>query len=114
MIAPVAIAAVTVPAVVVLEASALPFPITSEEAFSLIARSDPPSASIRRTCPVPVVPPVTASVGIPIAVHPNVVGPGTQRLNADDSRRWRWPNAYSEGYLSAANRESSHNHETKK
>jgi hypothetical protein len=79
----------TVPTVVVLAPSAIPFPIAFKETVALVTRPHPASLRIRRTCPVPVVPPVTPSVGIPIAIYPKKARTGAVRANAYHARRRR-------------------------
>jgi len=64
----IAIAAVAVPAMVVLEAAPIALPVTTVKALTFIARPDPARAPVRRSSPVSVVPPITVSVSVPVAV----------------------------------------------
>src|ERR1700735_3506620 len=83
-VAPVMIA---IPLVIVFEASAGSVPKSGVEHRSVVARSYPMGAFIRRTGPVTIVPAVVASIGIPIAVYPKVAGSRGNRANAHDARR---------------------------
>lgn len=101
--APIAVA-VAIPAMVVLEATAIPFPITAKKTFSIMMGPDPARARVRRTCPVSVMPPIAVAGYIPVAIHPDKIGAGARREDAYDARRrWR-ADSDSDGNLRAANR----------
>jgi hypothetical protein len=61
---------VVVPAVFVAKAAAIPLPVTLVESLSVVSRQNPDGAGIGRASPVTVMPHVTASRRIPIAVYP--------------------------------------------
>jgi hypothetical protein len=61
---------VAIPAMIVGKAAAIPLPVTLIEPLSIVSRQHPDSAGIGRPSPVTVMPHVTASYGIPIAVYP--------------------------------------------
>lgn len=81
---------VMVPAVVVLEAAVVAVPIAGEVALAIVMRRDPTRARIRRTRPITLVPLVAMPDGIPVAFHPNEIGPGSRwndRQHAGRRRR---------------------------
>ena len=101
--APIAVA-VVIPAMVVLEATAIPFPITAKKTFSIMMGPDPARARVRRTCPVSVMPPIAVAGYKPVAIHPDKIGAGARREDAYNARRrWR-ADSDSDGNLRAANR----------
>jgi hypothetical protein len=91
-------AAVAVPAVIVLEATAVTIPVTAVELATFIARANPGGACVRRTGPVAFVPTVTTAVRIPISINPVVVGPWRHRPHPNHTgpRRWTDSDAHSD------------------
>jgi hypothetical protein len=81
--AAVAIAAVPVPSVIVLNVPAIPVPVSCIKLLSIVVGSDPSRPLIRRTCPIPIMPPIVVSCRIPITVNINVPGAGATRYNPD-------------------------------
>ena len=81
---------VAVPMMIVFSRAAIPVPISTKEAISLIARRNPAVAGIDWTRPVAFMPFIVVSYRIPIALHPNEFRAWTRRKNANHSRgRWR-------------------------
>jgi hypothetical protein len=76
MVAPAITVSITiaVPAVIMLEASAVSFPIAVIVATAFIARPDPDCSSVWRASPITAMPNVMAPYGIPITVDPNIFG----------------------------------------
>jgi hypothetical protein len=100
----IAITAIAVPPMVVLEAAPIAIPVATIKLLTLIAGHNPARAAVRGTRPIPVVPPITASVSKPVAVYPDIVRAGTRRVDANHSRRWRWPDPNSDSDLGATDR----------
>src|SRR5689334_7432870 len=87
--APVAIV-IPVPAMIVLEAPALAFPIPREEPRAVMMRPNPDGALVRRTSPIPFVPVVAPFHRIPVALHPNEIRSRCGRLHHNHAwSRWR-------------------------
>jgi len=80
---------VMVRTVIVLESSTIAIPVPIIEALAVVARRYPPCTSIGRSGPVSVVPTVTASHYIPVAVYPKEIRPRSYRPNPNHARR-RW------------------------
>jgi len=99
IVAIVAPAMVAIPVVIVFDVPARSVPESCIEHSTFMARSHPTCASIRRASPVTIMPAVTASIGIPITVHPEVTWSGGHRLNAHHARRRGRPNTNSKGDL---------------
>src|SRR5207237_626527 len=81
---------VAIPAVIMLEAlvsGTVPIALIIHAAF--IAWVHPDRTLIRRLRPVPIVPAISISVLIPVAVHPGEAGSGRARPDAHNTRR-RW------------------------
>src|ERR1700680_2739092 len=102
----IAITAIAVPTMVVLEAAPIAIPVATVKVFTFIAGHYPARAAIRGARPIPVVPPITASVSKPVAVYPDIVGAGTRRLDANHSRRWGRTDSHSDRNLRATDRQS--------
>ena len=68
-----------VPTVVMVSPAAVSFPITGVKLATLIARSNPARAAIRRPGPIAVVPAIAPSIGVPVAIDPHVVRAGRSR-----------------------------------
>jgi hypothetical protein len=96
---PIAAAVIPVPAVIVLEATAIAFPVPGEVLAAFVSGTDPPGSRIRRARPISFVPAVMVAHWIPIAVHPGKTRPGGGRPNRYYTRRWRRTNANSYGNL---------------
>jgi hypothetical protein len=89
-----------VPAVIMIEAAMLAFPVAVIVSAALPARSDPRCAAVRRVSPIPAVPNVAAVYHIPIAVNPHVPGArGNRSYPVHTRRRWS-ADSDSNGYLS--------------
>ena len=96
VVAVVAIIAVTVvvPAMIMRYNAVGAFPVAIEESFSIVARSHPDGAFIRRAGPVAVVPAVMAADRVPVAIDPNESRARRGRPNHHARRRRRAdPNA---------------------
>lgn len=91
----------TVRAVIVLDAAVVAFPVTGEELLTIVPRSYPVRAFIRRTRPIPRMPAILAVNRILITVNPNVTGTGRLRTNAYHTWRRRRSNADPDANLSA-------------
>ena len=94
----VAAAMVAIPMVVVPAAAAIAFPVSWEEPLSVVVRSHPMRAGIRRTAPVASMPFVMVSHRIPIALDPGEVGTGTAWHGVTHAWRRR-PNSDPYGYI---------------
>jgi hypothetical protein len=82
---------VPIPMVIVLEAAMIPLPIPYKELAAVMMRRNPTGAHIRRPCPVPCVPSVVPSYGIPIAFDPDEFRARGRRKNQNGARRRRRP-----------------------
>ena len=82
---------VPVPVMVVLEVAAGTIPITGVETSTIVARTDPAGAFIRRASPIAAVPDIMAADRVPITIDPGVFrfGAGADRTDCIDAR-WRW------------------------
>jgi hypothetical protein len=89
-----------VPAVIMIEAATLSFPVAVIVSAALPARSDPHCTAVRRKCPITTVPNVVAVHHVPIAVNPDITGPRFNRPYPVNPRgRWS-ANSNSDRYLS--------------
>jgi hypothetical protein len=79
--------------------AAIAFPVSWEEALSVVMRSHPKRAAIRRTSPVASMPFVMVSHRIPIALDPGEVGTGTAWHGVTHAWRRRRPNSDPYGYI---------------
>ena len=70
---------VAIPMMVVFEAAAGAVPIADEVAATFVAGTNPTRASVGRQGPIAAVPAIMMSVGIPIAINPEVVRARTHR-----------------------------------
>ena len=91
--------AVMVPAMVMLNPASLAGPISAEEAPAFIVRWSPACAWIGRQSPVAGVPAVVAANRIPVAVNPEIVGPGANWPGGENPRRRRRPYLDADGNL---------------
>ena len=81
--------AVVIPAMVVFDPAARPFPIAVVEESALVTWSDPNGPFVRFTRPVSAVPFVVLAIGIPVAIDPNIARPWRYRPDCDHA--WlRW------------------------
>jgi hypothetical protein len=78
-----------VPAMVVLKTAARAIPIAAEKLAAFVAGSDPSGAVIRRASPISGMPAITAGVGIPVSIDPDITGAGNYRPNPQHAWRWR-------------------------
>jgi hypothetical protein len=87
---------IAVPSMIVIEPTAVAFPIAFEKLSSLIAGAYPSGAAIGGASPISVMPPVPPSNWIPIAVYPEIVRSRSSRPRMDDPRwrGWSNPHAY--------------------
>src|ERR1700675_4389309 len=69
----VAIPPVAVPTMVVVEASAVAFPIPFKKHLPIVARSDPARAGVGRPGPVTIMPSVAVPGRVPVTIHPEEV-----------------------------------------
>ena len=97
----IAILAIAVPTMIVLEAASVSFPVATIKLLTLITGHNPARAAVRGARPIPVVPAIPASVSKPVPVYPDIVRAGTYGLNANHPRGWRRPNSHSERDLRA-------------
>jgi hypothetical protein len=98
-------------AVIVLNPTAIPTPITEKELLAVVTRPDPVRACVRRSSPVTGMPLVLPPHRIPIAVDPNKVGAWAMWLYSHHSRlRWR-ANSDSERDLSPGHRSNGQEHQ---
>jgi hypothetical protein len=89
-----------VPAVIMIEAAMLSFPVAVIVSATLPARSDPHCTAVRRKCPITAVPNVAAVYHVPVAVHPDIAWARDYRPDAQHARR-RWSaDSDPDGYLS--------------
>src|SRR5260370_609165 len=78
-----------VPAMIVRDGAARPFPPSSVVPSTVVVRLDPVRAGIRRPRPVAVVPHVTASGGVVIALDPDILRTRARRHHVRARRRRR-------------------------
>lgn len=83
MISAVVPVVIVIPFMIVFEATMGAVPIAGIVASSLVAWTDPVSATIRRAAPIALVPTVVARYWIPIAADPREFGSGLCRNNGD-------------------------------
>jgi hypothetical protein len=69
-----------------------------------VTRRHPDGSCVRRFSPIPRVPAVASSNGIPVAIHPHIGRLRPHRTNHHNARRWRRPNRDSDGNLRANTR----------
>jgi hypothetical protein len=79
----------TVPMMIVLVPASRAFPVARIIPPSIVVRRYPVGSLIMRASVVSVMPPVTAPHWVPVAVHPNKVGTGAHRPDANYARTWR-------------------------
>jgi hypothetical protein len=91
---------VLVPAVIVLKPAAISIPVTLIKLLSVVARSDPPSASIGRPRPVAFMPLIAVADWIPIPVYPRILRAWTRWQNANHTGTRRWADSDAERNLS--------------
>ena len=87
---------IAIPTMIVLNSAAITVPVAHEIVFAVVMRRDPVSTLIRWTRPVPLVPPVTGSHGIPIPFNPHEIATGSVRLHDNHTRPWWRPHADSD------------------
>lgn len=81
---------VFIPAVIMFETAVISIPVTRIILLPIVARFDPSSAFVGRTCPVAVMPLVVVARGKPITVHPCEFRAWALGRDADHSwARWR-------------------------
>ena len=90
---------VVIPMVVVLAAAALAIPIAFEKSLSIMMGRHPMRRFIRRTAPISIVPPISVSNRIPVAIDPKIIGSGTGRNHSHYTRRRRRSNSHSDRNL---------------
>jgi hypothetical protein len=90
---------IAIPMVVMLATAAIGLPVSLEEALSVVMRSYPMGASIRRTRPVARMPFVMVPDWIPISLYPHEVGIRTRRHGVSHARGWRWPDSDAYGNI---------------
>src|SRR5579864_1937243 len=100
--APIVPVVVMVPAVIMFEPAAISLPVALKELLPIVVRRYPARSFVGRPCPITLVPTVTATHWIPIALHPHELGTWASRQNADDTRRRGWTNSDSDGNLRAS------------
>src|SRR5450432_1289013 len=83
----IAVAPVAVPLVIVGPAAVIAFPVAFDEALAIVARDHPDGAGVRWSSPVTVMPFVTVSNRIPVAVHPDESRAGSS--GPDPNHPWR-------------------------
>src|SRR5689334_12334790 len=105
--APVTVA-VAVPTVFVADAAAFAFPVAIEPTFAVMMRHHPTCTGVRRAGPVALVPTIAITVGIPIAVDPNVFRARRHRPNRHYTRRGRRANPDSHGDLRGSGTRGQH------
>src|SRR4051812_12369596 len=66
-------------------------PASFKEVPTLVARSNPVRACIRRACPVTVMPAIPVAHRIPVTFYPHKPGAGRYRTNPDNTWRGRGP-----------------------
>jgi hypothetical protein len=102
VVEPIAIAVmIVVPAVIVFKPAMRPVPVTCVELGSVVARSHPASALVRRPRPVAFMPSVMATHRIPVAVYPRIIRTRGHRPYAKHARSGRRANSDSNRNLSA-------------
>jgi hypothetical protein len=102
MVAPAVAVSLTlaIPAVIMIEAAVLAFPVAVIVSAALPARSDPRCAAVRRVSPIPAVPNVAAVYHVPVAIHPDVArARGNRSYPVHTRRRWS-ADSDADGYLS--------------
>ena len=79
---------IAIPVMVMIEAAMRTVPVAAIEAAIFMPRTNPAGAGVRRASPVAAMPDIVSVHGIPVAVDPDVFGPGADG-NDVMSRRWR-------------------------
>src|SRR5205807_263892 len=95
---------IMVPAVIMFNACVLTLPVAVIELFSIVTRYHPPPTRVRRSGPIPFMPPVMVTYRVPIPVYPSELGARIWRQNTDDTGRRRRPNSDSNRYLGGKQR----------
>jgi hypothetical protein len=67
-------------------------------------RYHPSPARVRRSGPIPFMPPVMVTYRVPIPVYPNILGARTCRHHTDDAGWGRWSNSDPNRYLGGQQR----------
>jgi hypothetical protein len=91
---------VAIPMMVVLAAAPLAVPVAFKESLSVMMGCHPTRCRIGRTAPISVVPPISVSNRIPVAIHPKIIRAGTCGNGSYDPRRWRRSNSHPDRDLS--------------
>jgi hypothetical protein len=102
-----------VPVMVVLNPSMVSVPVAHVILAALIARSDPGSPGIGRPSPVTVMPPIPATIWIPVPIYPVIVTARSHRPHSNHPGARRLTNPDSHGYLSVNRRRSHHKNQDK-
>ena len=84
---------------VVLAAAVLAVPIALKESLSVMMGRHPMCSRIGRPAPISVVPSISVSNRIPVAIDPRITGAGTGGNNSYDPRRRRRSNPHSDRNL---------------
>src|SRR5579872_5067218 len=87
---------IAIPFMIVRDPAMFSFPIAVEPPFSVVVGTHPDRAGIGRPRPISIVPAVSTTDYVPIAVHPGIARPRGHRSDANHSRRWRRSNANSD------------------
>src|SRR5258707_1622251 len=90
---------IAIPPMVVLNAAAVTLPVSVVVTLPIMTRGHPAIPVVGGTSPIPLMPSVTALDGIPIAIHPNIIGTRSHRPNSNYARRRWWANPDSKIYL---------------
>jgi hypothetical protein len=91
--------AVPIPAMVVVKAAPVTFPVALKELATLVARSNPTGSAVGWAAPISVMPAVSAAYRIPIAVYPKVIRPRRAWTGMNHPRGRRRPDSYANRQL---------------
>lgn len=94
------VVAAAVPSMVVRDLAVRAIPVACVVELSIMTRSHPVGAGVRRARPVSVVPPIVVAHRIPVAPYPNMIGARASWLNPDYTYRWWRADSNSDGDFS--------------
>lgn len=96
--APVSVS-VVVPAMIMLEPSAVPLPVTIIEPLSVVMGRNPASPRVRWPSPITLMPAIVTSLRVPVTLDPHELRAGGRRQNSNYACRRRWTNSDSNRHL---------------
>jgi hypothetical protein len=79
---------IVIPIVAVFKPAVITFPVAVIKPSTIVARTDPTRACIRRTCPIACVPAIMPAHWVPVTIDPDESRSWTRGMYVNDARRW--------------------------